>query len=129
MKLKVKKLNFEAGNVKVVVLNAKDAAKLGQKAGDRLLLKKLDSVDMKPFIVLIDIAHSDKIVAPGEVGIFLDVIKRIGIENEMISVVPANPPESYKFIQKKVHGQKLSTEEINQIISDSVSGRLSPIEY
>lgn len=128
LRLKVKKLNFEAGNVKVVVLNANDASKLGQKAGDRLLLKKIDVDDIKPLIVLLDIAHSDTIVAQGEIGIFLDIIKDIGVENKELSVVPAEAPQSYKYIQKKVHGQKLSTEEINQIIADSVSGHLSPIE-
>jgi len=38
MKLKVKKINFETGNAKDVVLNIKDAQDLGQKAGERVFI-------------------------------------------------------------------------------------------
>jgi AMP phosphorylase len=43
-------------------------------------------------------------------------------------VKPADPPESFKFIQKKIRGNKLKSEEINAIISDAVSGSLSRID-
>ena len=43
MKLKIKTINFETGNTKDVVLNIKDAQKLGQKAGDRIYIKNLES--------------------------------------------------------------------------------------
>ena len=39
MKLKVKTLKFETGNTKDVILNFKDAQKLGQKAGERITIK------------------------------------------------------------------------------------------
>ena len=48
MKLKVKKLNFETGNIKVVVLNSKDAAKLGQKAGERVMIQRSKPKNSKP---------------------------------------------------------------------------------
>lgn len=57
----------------------------------------------------------------------MDTIK--DIENEtIVSVKPIDPPDSFKFIQKKIKGLKLNNEEINSIISDSVSGQLSPLE-
>ena len=130
MKFSVKKLNFETGNVKAVVLNAQDASKMGQKAGDRLIIKKIDSKKIEPLIALLDVSHHDSIIAPGEIGIFLDTFKNIkDIESaKEISVVPAEPPESFKLIKKKIDGKKLNSNEINKIISDAISGQLSQIE-
>lgn len=127
MKLKVKKINFETGNTKVVVLNLKDAEKIGKKAGDHLILKSVNSDKFRPLIAILDVAYSDSIVAPGEVGIFLDICKDLG-NCEMISVKPAEVPDSFKFIKNKIKGNKLSAIEINRIIEDAVSGSLSQIE-
>jgi len=126
MKLRVKKINFETGGIKVVVLNSKDAVEIG-KAGDRVRLGKLGPNNKKSIIAILDISHSDSSIAPGEIGIFLDLMKEIK-ENIIISVKPADPPDSFKYIQKKIKGKKLTSEEINSIIYDSVSGHLSSIE-
>lgn len=126
MKLKVKKINFETGGIKIVVLNAKDAAEIG-KAGDRVRLGKLGPDKNKSIIAILDISHSDSIITPGEIGIFLDLMKEIK-ETEYLSVKIADPPDSFKFIQKKIKGKKLTGEEINSIIFDAVSGHLSSIE-
>ncbi len=130
MKLKVKELNFETGNILVVVLNSRDAAKLGQKAGERVLLKSSKSKFNKPLIAILDISYTDSIIAEGEIGIFLDTLKKFeNLENlDEISVVPAQPPDSFDYIQKKIKGKKLTGEEINSIIKDAVSGHLSQIE-
>jgi len=131
MKLKVKKINFETGNIKVVVLNSKDAEKLGQKAGERVLLKISDSkISRTELIAIIDISYTDSMVAPGEIGVFLDTFKNIENAEQIkqISVHPAEAPDSFAFIQKKVKGKKLDSEEINSIINDAVSGHLSQIE-
>ena len=129
MKLKVKRLNFETGNVKVVVLNSNDVAHMGQKAGDRLILKDLLTETQKPLNVILDIAHSDDFIKEGEIGIYLDILREHeGFEGKIISVVSADAPESFKYIKKKIQGKKLSTEEINSIIADSVTGHLSSTE-
>ena len=132
MKLKVKEINFETGNTKDVVLNIKDAQELGQKAGERIFIKNLQSksIEDKFWTAIIQIDYSSTIVNPGEIGIFLDIIReKKSIKNNiLISVKPADPPESFKFIQKKIKGNKLKSEEINSIISDAVSGSLSRID-
>lgn len=130
MKFSVKKLNFETGNIKVVVLNAKDASKLGQKAGDRLVLKKIDTVKIEPVSVILDISYHDFIIAPGEIGIFLDTLKSVNDVDQIkeVSVSPAEPPESFQYIKNKINGKKLNSDEINRIISDAISGNLSQIE-
>jgi len=130
MKLKVKNINFETGNTIEVLLNAQDAEKLGQKAGDRLMIKKINSKEIEPVIALLNVSHSDSIIVPGEIGIFLDTFKNMKDVDKIkdISVSAAEPPDSFKFIKKKINGQKLMSEEIKSIISDAISGRLSQIE-
>jgi AMP phosphorylase len=132
MKLKVKTINFETGNTKDVVLNVEDAVKLGQKAGDRIIIKNLETknIEERYWIAIIQIDYSDSLVNPGEIGIFMDIIKeKKNLQDDtIISAKPADPPDSFKFIQKKIKGNKLSAEEINEIISDAVSGSLSRIE-
>jgi AMP phosphorylase len=132
MKLKVKKINFETGNTKDIVLNVKDAQEIGQKAGERVFLKniKSKSIDDKFWVAIVQIDYSDFIVEPGEIGIFSDILreKKELKEGSMISVKPADPPDSFKYIKKKINGEKLNGEEINKIISDAVSGSLSKID-
>ncbi len=127
MKLKVKEINFETGNTNVVVVNSKDAEILGRKAGERVILKAIDSNRFKPLSAILDITYSREIVAPGEIGIFLDIYKSLE-GADVISVKPAAAPDSFKFIKSKIKGNKLSAIELNRIIEDAVSGSLSQIE-
>ena len=132
MKLKVKEINFETGNTKNVVLNINDAQELGQKAGERIIIKNVQSksIQDKFWTAIIQIDYSNTMVKPGEIGIFLDIIReKKNLKNDvLVSVKPADPPESFKFIQKKIKGNKLKSEEINAIVSDAVSGSLSRID-
>jgi len=132
MKLKVKAINFETGNTKDVVLNIKDAQELGQKAGERIFVKNTQSksIEDKFWTAIIQIDYSDAVVEAGEIGIFLDILReKKNLKNDIIlSVKPADPPESFKFIQKKIKGNKLKSEEIDSIITDAVSGSLSRID-
>jgi len=132
MKLKVKEINFETGNTKDIVLNINDAQELGQKAGERVFVKniKSKSIEEKYWVAIIQIDYLGTIVEPGEIGVFRNLLReKKDLKNEaLVSVKPADPPDSFKFIQKKIKGQKLSSEEINGIISDAVSGSLSRID-
>ena len=132
MKLKVKEINFETGNSKDVVLNIKDAQELGQKAGERVFIKNIRSRSMedKYWVAIIQIDYLGTIVESGEIGLFLNLLReKKDLKNEMlISVRPADPPDSFRFIQKKIRGNKLASEEINSIINDAVSGSLSRID-
>ncbi len=132
MKLEVKEINFETGNAKDIVLNIKDAQELGQKAGERVFIKNIKSKSLqeKFWVAIIQIDYLGTIVEPGKIGIFRNLLReRKELKNEtVVSVKPADPPDSFRFIQKKIKGQKLSSEEINSIISDAVSGSLSRID-
>ena len=132
MKLKVKEINFETGNAKDIVLNISDAQELGQKAGERVFVKniKSKSIEEKYWVAIIQIDYLGTIVESGEIGVFRNLLReKNDLKNEtIVSVKPADPPDSFKYIKKKIKGLKLSSEEINGIISDVVSGSLSRIE-
>ncbi|MFW9826840.1 MAG: AMP phosphorylase [Candidatus Thorarchaeota archaeon] len=132
MKLKVKEINFETDNPKDIVLNIKDAQELGQKAGERVFIKniKSTSIEEKFWVAIIQIDYIGSIVEPGKIGIFRNLLReRKELKNEtVVSVKPADPPDSFRFIQRKIKGHKLSSEEINNIIIDAVSGSLSRID-
>ncbi|MHA1689313.1 MAG: AMP phosphorylase [Promethearchaeota archaeon] len=131
MKLKVKKINF-AGNKRDVILSPEDALKIGQKAGERIIIKNIDakSIENKYWHAIVQIDYSNALVKPGEIGIFIDLLKEkedLKI-NSLVSVKPAEPPDSFTFVQKKIRGEKLTSEEINSIINDAVTGSLSKID-
>ena len=132
MRLKVKKINFETGNMKDVVLNHIDAEKIGQKVGERVFIKNIESKNLteKFWVAILKIAYSDAIVAPGEIGIFVDTLREMKQlkDKSEVSVLPAEAPKSYKNIQKKIKGTKLNADEIDSIVTDAVSGYLSKIE-
>ena len=132
MKLKVKEINFETGNSKDVVLNIKDAQELGQKAGERVFIKNIRSrsIEDKYWVAIIQIDYLGTIVKSGEIGVFLNLLReKKDLKDEIVvSVKPADPPDSFRFIQKKIRGLKLASEEINSIINDAVSGSLSRID-
>ena len=132
MKLKVKAINYESGNKKEVILNVKDTLELGQKAGERIRIKnvKSKSIEDRYWVAILEIDHSNNIVNSGEIGFPLDLLddKRDIKEDMILSVKPADPPDSFRFIQKKIKAEKLNSEEINSIIRDAVSGSLSRID-
>ena len=132
MKLKVKKINYETGNKKNIIINVKDAQVLGQKAGDRLIVKNIGSKSLEEryWIGILQIDYSNSIVSPGEIGISLDILKekREIKDNMVLSIKPAELPDSFRFIQKKINGNKLNSEELNKIISDAATGLLSRID-
>ncbi len=131
MKLKVKKINF-AGNKRDVILSPEDALKIGQKAGERIIIKNIDakSIEDKYWHAIVQIDYSNALVKPGEIGIFIDLLneKEDLKEDSFVSVKPVEPPDSFTFVQKKIRGGKLTSEEITSIINDAVAGSLSKID-
>ncbi len=131
MKLKVKKINF-AGNKRDVILSPEDALKIGQKAGERIIIKNIDakSIEDKYWHAIVQIDYSNALVKPGEIGIFIDLLneKEDLKEDTFVSVKPVEPPDSFTFVQKKIRGEKLTSEEITSIINDAVAGSLSKID-
>jgi len=125
MKLKVKDMDIATGSILVVLLNQKDAQKLDLHALDRISIKK----GTKKVIAIIDIAQSNKIVAPGKIGLFdevVDVLKPN--KNELVEIALARKPKSVDYILKKLQGHELTRKETNEIVKDIVNGALSEVE-
>ena len=65
----LKRINFETGATKDVIINVKDAAELGTKAGDRIIIKNTNakSINGKTWVAILQIAYSDSIIKSGEI--------------------------------------------------------------
>lgn len=121
MMLKVKYYDVDSEEPRVI-LNEFDALEIGVKEMDRV---RLDV--KKPLTVMV--STSDTLVKKGEVLVPNQVVKKTGVKDkEMINVAYSPKPESVRSIRKKMDGQKLTKEEINEIVFDILDSKLSKIE-
>ncbi|UCE95253.1 MAG: AMP phosphorylase [Candidatus Bathyarchaeota archaeon] len=122
VKLKARIIDLEVGR-RMVLLHEKDAQEIGTLAHDWL---KITSGKSK-LVTFVDTTKS--YLKQGEIGILRDVYDKFRVrEGSMVSVSPAKPPESIKFIQKKMNGKPLTKEECYTITQDLVNHRLSDIQ-
>lgn len=125
MRLKVKDMNISSGGALIAVLNKKDAKKMDLHSKDRVKIIKKGKIET----VLLDIAQSEKAVREGEIGLYEEILKSIGLKGgDKVEIVPARKPLSIDYIKKKLDGFKLRKEEIDQIVWDIVHNKLSQVE-
>ncbi len=125
MKLKVKDINLSTGGPFVVVLNEHDAQDMDVYALDRVKIKRMKSGDF--IIAVVDISH--KGINKGEIGLFDEVFKELGVEPGIgVSVEFAPKPKSITYIRNKLDGLTLTEPQINEIIDDVIENRFSEIE-
>ncbi|MBT4538817.1 AMP phosphorylase [Candidatus Woesearchaeota archaeon] len=125
MKFKVKDMDIASGSIHIAILHKQDAKKLDLRSGDRILVK-----DGKGEITcILDISESKKAVAPGRIGLFEEVLDKLGVkQGHKVSVHFTGKPESVKHIRDKLYGKKLSEKELLHIIDDITNDRLTAIE-
>jgi AMP phosphorylase len=122
--LKVRLFEIEAGKL-IIVLNEIDAREFGITTGDRVEL--LNKKNKKSTVAIVDTTKSA--VKENHIGIFDDVAKKLGLKGkEQISVAPTGRLISVDYIRKKLKGEKLKEEEINEIVKDISQDRLSDVE-
>ncbi len=125
MKLKVKDMDIATGGSLVVILNREDALKLDLHVMDRIKVKK----GRRTETVVVDIAESRKAVKPGNIGVFEEVVGSLELKHgDTVDISMARKPLSLSFIRKKLDGEKLSKEEIEQIVWDIAHNKLSSVE-
>ncbi len=131
MRLIVEDLDLSTGGPLIVVLHGEDAKKLDIYALDRVRVKK----GKKEVVAIVNISESkdvvisEKSVSPGEIGMFEEVIDKLGAKDgEKVEVLFEGLPKSIVYIKKKLKGYTLEEGEINTIIKDIVEDRLSDIE-
>jgi AMP phosphorylase len=120
MELKVQSLQIKAGKYKVV-LNIQDAKEIGVRGGDR--------VQLKDHSYLTAIVETGDIISKGIVGVYQECCEKLGkVCPITVDVIPASRPSSIGFIKKMMDHQKLTQEEIYQIVQDIVRENLTEIE-
>jgi AMP phosphorylase len=120
MEFKVQTLRIKAGKYKVV-LNMQDAKELGVRGGDRVLLKD--------HLYLTAIVETGDMIPIGTVGIYQECCEKLGdICPVTIEIIPTAKPNSIGFIKKMMDHQKLTQEEIRQIVQDIVRENLTEVE-
>ncbi len=125
MEFKVKDVDITTGSTLVAILNFKDAAMLDFHVGDRLKIQH----GKKSTVAVLDIAESAKAVKKGHIGLMEEVLKKIGAkENSIVKIFMEPKPESLALIRKKLEGRRLSSEDINIIVSDIVKNKLTSVE-
>lgn len=125
LNLKVKYLNLSTGGPLVVVLNEFDANKLDLHALDRIKIEKLKAKE--DVVAVIDISF--KGVKPGEIGFLDETATKLNIKESVhVKVSQADRPLSLDYIRKKLDGNTLTKEEIDQIVYDVLENNLSETE-
>ena len=120
----VKPFDIEAKRM-VCLLNHCDAVELGVFPLDRVEIK--NPKNGKRITALVD--TTDSMVEEDEIGMFRDVWEKIGARQGQALEVKAVPrPESVKAIKKKLDGEKLSEQEIRQIVKDVGENKIDDIE-
>ena len=123
MFLKIKTLDIEATDYPLVLMHKDDAKFLGVRRLGRVNIKLGD----KEFVAVVDL--TEKLVTKGEVGLYEYLCNKFDTKCGLnAEVTLASPPDSVHFIKKKLDGNTLAKDEINNIIEDTVENRLSDIE-
>ncbi|MHA1646156.1 MAG: AMP phosphorylase, partial [Promethearchaeota archaeon] len=110
-------------------MDDQDAFDMGAKPGDRVRLFSLSPNDklIEPgLIAIVDIATDSKEIDRKIVGLYDEILETLNINDstQEIEIFLSSRPKSYDYIRKKVKGQKLSTQEIIQIVQDCNEERL-----
>lgn len=125
MELKVKDIDISSGGPLIAIMNHKDAKMLDIHVMDRIKIRRRHKVET----VVVDIAQSDKLIPKGRLGVFEEVLSSLKIRNnDKVDITIARKPLSINYIKKKLDGQRLSKQEIDQIVWDIVHNKLSAVE-
>lgn len=121
--LKVKKLDMDAGNLYIVVLNEATMKKLNLHSLDRI-----DVISRRKRLTCITNV-SDRIVDNDEIGLYRCVAEKLNvISDDMVNFELQMEPPSVKFIKDKLGGKSLTRNEIRQIVKDAVERDLTDVE-
>ena len=125
MELHVKDLAIATGNPLIVILNYIDAQKLDLHYADRIKLCK----GKREIVAMIDISDSNEFVLPGEIGLFKEVYKKLGVfDSDIVNIKIEKKPRSIHYIKEKLRGKNLMDSEIREIIDDVNNNRLTEVE-
>jgi len=123
LKLNIKKIDMEAGGKPAVLLNKDDAEELGVHSMDRVNVLLHDKIST----AIVNV--TDRVVKPGEIGLFRELDKTLGVHcDHPVLVEPAAIPESVSFIKQRLYGRSILPEQVSSIVHDFVDNKLSDVE-
>ena len=121
--LRSKNLDLGKDNDFNIVLNRKDAERLGVREGEIALIG-VGEVELYA-----NVLETDTEVAEGEVGLFEEIWKEYNMKNGYsIFVDIPRPSESLDIISKKLLGRDLSEKDLEIIMKDIGEGKLREVE-
>lgn len=121
MQLKVQPIDIKVGKYKVI-LNSSDAKELGVNAGDRVRIK-----DHTTVTAIVD--FTEDMISPGMIGLYHEVQEQLQRQwTEIVEVEPAEKPKSARIIRKLMDKQKLTKEEVYELVKDIVEENLTDVE-
>ncbi len=106
-----------------IVLNQEDAMELGLIEGDRVKIIR----NGRNLVAHVQIATA--LIPKGNVGIYCNLAEDLNLrDGDEVELIPISRPLSVEYIIKKLRGNKLSKDEIYEIVKDIVNNSLSEIE-
>lgn len=106
-----------------VILNESQARELSINISDRVKV----TANKSSVIAIVDYSH--QFIRPGEVGIFSEVAEKLSIkQGQLVALESADRPQSLDYVRKKLDGGILAANEVEAIISDLMSEKLSIAE-
>ncbi len=123
-KLRAKVLDITTGKL-IAIMNKKDARELGLQPMERVEITNKKT--RKSVNVVVDV--TDSMIKPDEIGVFKEMQKILGVKTgTMLQVQASKKPKSVDYIKKKLDGNKLTDDELREIVEDIASNNLSEIE-
>jgi AMP phosphorylase len=122
MKFKVKKLNFLTGKP-VCLIHESTAMSMSLHVGKRVSISKRK----KRIVSVVD--TTSKNLGSNEIAVSEEIIKHLHLKiGENVEVDLAERPHSISLINKKLNGERLRKEEIQEIIEDIADNSLTEVE-
>jgi len=120
---KVRPIGISAGGKNIIVLNKEQAQGHDIYVGYRTELK----VKNRKIVGIVDV--SEDFIKEGEVGVYKDFAKEYGLKKgQKIEIVHMDRPASIGYIKKKLDKGILNEKEIQTIVDEIMSEKLSEVE-
>jgi AMP phosphorylase len=122
LKLKIKKLFFLTGRP-VCMIHEKTAKEMSLHVGNRVVITSKNN----KIISIVDTVKG--IIKPDEIAVSEEILQSLNLKDkETVDVSLTERPISVSFIKKKLSGEVLSKDEINEIIKDISNNALTEVE-
>lgn len=122
MQLKARLLDVQAGGRNIAILDNETAGFLGVHSSDRVNITSRN----RNVVAIVNVASDFPL---NYIGLYEEIQKKLCVgDGESIDVQSAEAPESLRYVQAKIRGERLRENEIDTIIRDVVERHLSDVE-